>query len=68
MDDKNLFSDKDNCILAARISAVVGIIASIAGTAMSLVSIIKKKRGESVLKGFTAAVCVLMVFAVVGGY
>ena len=68
MDDKNLFSDKDNCILAAGISAVVGIIASIAGMAMSLVSIIKKKRGESVSKGFTAAGCVLMVFAVAGGY
>ena len=66
MDKRNLLSNKENCILAARISAIIGIITSVAGTALSLVTIVKKKRGESISKGATATRYVLMVFAIAG--
>ena len=66
MDKRNLLSNKENCILVARISAIIGMITSVAGTALSLVTIVKKKRGESVSKGATVARSVLMVFAVAG--
>ena len=68
MDKRNLLSNKENCILAARISAIIGIITSVTGTALSLVTIVKKKRGESVSKGATVARSVLMVFAVAGAF
>ena len=68
MDKRNLLSNKENCILAARISAIIGIITSVTRTALSLVTIVKKKRGESVSKGATVARSVLMVFAVAGAF
>ena len=66
MDIKSIFSNKEDCALAARISALTGIAASLAGVTMSLIAIVKKKQGKTVSKGFKAVSCVFTVFAVAG--
>ena len=66
MDIKNIISNKDDCALAAKISAYIGIITSLIGAALSIAAIVKKKRGETIPKGLNAAKCVFMVFSVAG--
>ena len=66
MDIKSITSNRENCALAAKISACVGIIAAASGAALSLAAIIRKKRGETVPKGLAAARCVFMVFSLAG--
>ena len=66
MDIKSFFSNRDNCTLAAKISAYVGIVTSIVGVVLSAVEIAKKKRGETIPKGLTAIKSVFLVFSVAG--
>ena len=61
-----LCQDKCECASAARISAIVGLIASVIGIVMSMITIIRKKREMTVPKAVKAVSCVCTVFAVAG--
>ena len=66
MNSENMFSNREDLELAAKTSAFIGMGSSLAGIVLSVITIVRKKRGENVSKGLKAANWIFTVFAVAG--